>query len=35
MDHKVNKILSVGTSIGLSYAKTDRVEGDQSLRTTS
>ena len=31
VDHKVNKILSVGTSIGLSYAKTDRVEGDQSL----
>ncbi|MCO6460346.1 MAG: TonB-dependent receptor [Saprospiraceae bacterium] len=31
LDHKVNKFITIGTSIGLSYAKTDRVEGDQTL----
>lgn len=31
LDHTVNKKLTIGTSIGLTYAKTDRVESDQSL----
>ncbi len=31
IDHKMSKKLSVGTSIGLTYAKTNRIEGDQSL----
>lgn len=32
LDHKVDDRLTIGTSIGLSYAKTDRVEGDQTLQ---
>ncbi|MBK8289952.1 MAG: TonB-dependent receptor [Flammeovirgaceae bacterium] len=31
VDHKVNSKLNLGTSIGLTYSKTDRIEGDQSL----
>jgi len=31
VDHHFSKKLTLGTSIGLSYAKTNRVEGDQSL----
>ncbi len=31
VDHKLTQKLTVGTSIGLSYAKTNRVEGDQTL----
>jgi TonB-dependent starch-binding outer membrane protein SusC len=31
VDHKMSKKLTIGTSIGLSRAKTNRVEGDQSL----
>lgn len=31
LDHNINDKLSVGASIGLSYALTNRVEGDQSL----
>ncbi len=31
LDHTVNKKLTIGTSIGLTYAMTDRVEGDQTL----
>ena len=31
LDHKINNSVTIGTSIGLSYAKTDRVEGDQTL----
>ena len=32
IDHKINEKLNIGTSIGLTYAKTNRVEGDQSLQ---
>jgi len=32
LDHKVNERLNIGTSIGLTYAKTNRVEGDQTLQ---
>lgn len=31
IDHKATSRLSLGTSIGLTHSKTDRVEGDQSL----
>lgn len=31
LDHTVNDKLTIGTSIGLTYSKTDRVEGDQTL----
>jgi TonB-linked SusC/RagA family outer membrane protein len=31
VDHKMSKKLTIGTSIGLSRAQTNRVEGDQSL----
>jgi TonB-dependent starch-binding outer membrane protein SusC len=31
VDHNVSDKLSFGASVGLTYAKTDRVEGDQSL----
>ncbi|MBK9106094.1 MAG: TonB-dependent receptor [Saprospiraceae bacterium] len=31
VDHHLSKNLTIGTSIGLSYAKTNRVEGDQTL----
>lgn len=31
LDHKINNSVTIGTSIGLSYAKTNRIEGDQSL----
>lgn len=31
LDHQVNTKLSMGTSIGLTYSTSDRVEGDQSL----
>jgi TonB-linked SusC/RagA family outer membrane protein len=31
VDHKVNDRLNVGTSIGLTYSKSNRVEGDASL----
>lgn len=31
VDHKINDRLSVGTSIGLTYSKSNRVEGDASL----
>ncbi|MEP6645673.1 MAG: TonB-dependent receptor [Saprospiraceae bacterium] len=31
LDHKMTDKLAIGTNIGLTYAKTDRVEGDQSL----
>lgn len=31
VDHKMSDKLTVGTSIGLTYSKMDRVEGDQSL----
>ncbi|MFN0034252.1 MAG: SusC/RagA family TonB-linked outer membrane protein [Saprospiraceae bacterium] len=31
VDHRMSDKLTVGTSIGLSYAKTNRIEGDQSL----
>jgi TonB-linked SusC/RagA family outer membrane protein len=31
IDHKVNDRLNVGTSIGLTYSKSNRVEGDASL----
>ncbi|MCH8515921.1 MAG: TonB-dependent receptor [Cyclobacteriaceae bacterium] len=31
LDHKVNERLKVGSNINFSYAKNDRVEGDQSL----
>jgi TonB-linked SusC/RagA family outer membrane protein len=30
VDHNINEKLNVGTSIGLSYSKADRVEGDQT-----
>lgn len=32
IDHKMTDKLTIGTSIGLTYAKTDRVEGDQTLQ---
>jgi len=32
IDHRLSEKLLVGTSIGLSYAKTNRVEGDQTLQ---
>ena len=31
IDHKISDKVSIGTNIGLSHAKTDRVESDQSL----
>lgn len=31
LDHKATSRLTIGTSIGLTHTKTDRVEGDQSL----
>ncbi|NEN23200.1 TonB-dependent receptor [Cryomorpha ignava] len=31
LDHTINDKLTIGTSIGLTYSKTDRVESDQSL----
>lgn len=31
VDHKMTQKLTIGASIGLTYAKTNRVEGDQSL----
>jgi TonB-linked SusC/RagA family outer membrane protein len=31
VDHRFSDRLRIGTSIGLSYAKTNRIEGDQSL----
>jgi TonB-linked SusC/RagA family outer membrane protein len=31
LDHQVNKNLNIGTSIGLTYSKTNRIEGDASL----
>ncbi len=31
VDHNITDKLSIGTSIGLTYSKTDRVEGDQTL----
>lgn len=31
LDHKINDKLSIGTSIGLTYATSNRVESDQSL----
>lgn len=31
IDHELSDKVTIGTSIGLTYAKTDRVEGDQSL----
>jgi len=31
IDHNISGKLTVGASIGLTYAKTDRIEGDQSL----
>ncbi|HZV70369.1 MAG TPA: TonB-dependent receptor [Saprospiraceae bacterium] len=31
LDHRISDRLSIGSSIGLSYAKTDRIEGDQTL----
>lgn len=31
VDHKMTDRLTVGTSVGLTYAKTNRVEGDQTL----
>ncbi len=31
VDHKMTQKMTLGASIGLSYAKTNRVEGDQSL----
>jgi TonB-linked SusC/RagA family outer membrane protein len=31
VDHNINEKISIGTSIGLTYSKTDRVEGDQTL----
>lgn len=31
IDHTISEKLSTGASIGLTYAKTDRIEGDQSL----
>jgi len=31
LDQKINDKLNTGVSIGITYAKTDRVEGDQSL----
>ncbi len=31
IDHQLSEKVKVGASIGLSYAKTDRVEGDQTL----
>ena len=32
VDHKISDRLTIGTSIGLTYAKTNRVEGDQTLQ---
>lgn len=32
LDHTLNSRLSIGANLGISYAKTDRVEGDQSLQ---
>ena len=31
LDHTINDKFTIGTSIGLTHSKTDRVEGDQSL----
>ena len=31
LDHTVNDKLTIGTSVGITYSKTDRVEGDQTL----
>jgi TonB-dependent starch-binding outer membrane protein SusC len=31
VDHKITKKINIGASVGFSYAKTNRVEGDQSL----
>ena len=31
IDHNISEKLTVGASIGLTYAKTDRIEGDQTL----
>jgi TonB-dependent starch-binding outer membrane protein SusC len=31
LDHTLSKKITVGTSVGLTYAMTDRVEGDQTL----
>jgi TonB-linked SusC/RagA family outer membrane protein len=31
VDHNINDKITIGTSIGLTYSKTDRVEGDQTL----
>lgn len=31
LDHRMSQRLTIGTSIGLTYAKTNRVEGDQTL----
>jgi TonB-dependent starch-binding outer membrane protein SusC len=31
VDHKMSRKMTIGASIGLSYAKTNRVEGDQTL----
>ncbi|MGJ8591902.1 MAG: TonB-dependent receptor [Aquaticitalea sp.] len=32
LDHQLSDKFKIGTSIGLTYAKTDRVEGDQTLQ---
>jgi len=32
LDHSLTDKVSIGASLGISYAKTDRVEGDQSLQ---
>jgi TonB-dependent starch-binding outer membrane protein SusC len=32
VDHKINDKLTIGTSIGITYAKTNRIEGDQTLQ---
>lgn len=32
IDHQINDRLKIGTSIGLTYSKTNRVEGDQTLQ---
>jgi TonB-linked SusC/RagA family outer membrane protein len=31
IDHSISEKLTIGASVGLTYAKTDRIEGDQSL----
>jgi TonB-linked SusC/RagA family outer membrane protein len=31
IDHNISEKLTIGASVGLTYAKTDRIEGDQSL----